>query len=169
MGSGASPVAVHPIRPLDRPKIPGGTVKVYEPRWDSLRNGEGHHLILGASPANACDWQTIDLPFDLIAMAWPWHDVDAIHCVSMLYQWDYVDALSVLAKCFAALRSGGVLWAGESMRDCDPSLKRLSCYTPNALGRILERTGFTVSEVSDSRSVTGRPPERGFALKGVKP
>lgn len=119
---------------------------------------------------NHDSWETVDLPFDLINDKWPWSNVSAIHCVCMLYQWDFADAINVIGKCFDALMDGGVLWCGESVRDADPKSGRLSCYTPNSLGRILERAGFTVGICKDQKAVTGRDDSwpTTFALRAQK-
>jgi len=141
---------------------------VYSPEWELLENPPGKHLIFGANPNNSADWETIDLPFDLIKRRWRWKNVACIHCVSMLYQWDYVDAALVLGKCWSVLRDGGVLWLAESLRDVHVPMGLYSCYTPASLTRMAEREGFTVERETDTMMVTGRPPDRAFALKCVK-
>lgn len=141
---------------------------VYSPEWEKLENPPGKHLIFGNNPNNSDDWETVDLPFNLIEFRWRWKDVGCIHCVSMLYQWDYVDAIRVLRKCWSALRNGGVLWLAESNRDVHVPMGLYSHYTPASLARIAEREGFVVQHEMDTMMVSGRPPDRAFALKCVK-
>ena len=141
---------------------------VYSPDWERLENHPGKHLIFGNNPNNSADWETIDLPFDLIKRRWRWKDVGCIHCISMLYQWDYVDAALVLRKCFSVLRDGGILWLAEAYRDVHVTMGLYSHYTPASLTRMAEREGFTVQQETDTMMVSGRPPDRAFALKCVK-
>lgn len=141
---------------------------IYEPVWESLENHPGKHLIFGKNPFNPVSWETIDLPFDLVKNRWRWKNVSSIHCVSMLYQWDYVDSIRVLRKCWNVLRDGGILWLGEAFRDVHLPMGLYSHYTPASLTRIAEREGFSVQREVDTMLVAGRPSDRMFALKCVK-
>ncbi len=126
------------------------------------------------------DWTVVDIigkpgvyEFDLLRDDWPWADVAAIHCVGMLSQFDYVDSIKIVNKCYSILRVGGIVWMSEPNRDIYPGCGRHSIYSQNSLGRIAELAGFHVSAVRDIAGVTGREHSESipdvFVLRLVKP
>ena len=149
------------------------------PKWSKLKNGNGTHLIFGINPHNSKDWITVDIldvpgvyRFDLLRDDWPWSDVDAIYSIGMLSQFDYIDSIKFVDKCYRILRTGGIAWLGEPNRDIYPDCGRYSIYSQNSLGRIAELAGFSVSAVNDISGVTGRKHNDSipdiFALRLVK-
>ncbi len=149
-----------------------GLVKIVSPRWDMLAEDFDSCLCFGTNPYN--EWKTIDIKdgpeYDLLSPEWPWSDLSVIHCVSMLYQWDYEDVIGVLKRCHESLRSGGVLWLGERRPGSEmwDGSKYASVHTPNSLMRMAEKYGFSVDHVETPIFVTGRPSMRCFALKCTK-
>ncbi len=149
---------------------------VSELNWPILRNGDGPHLFFGEYFEVPNSWEVVDfngengcIDMDLIEEDWPWHDVAAIHCVSMLYQWTPEQAREVISNCYSSLKPAGILWLGEGLRLANLSTGRLSGHTVNSLTMDAEQAGFNVKNCHNILGITGRPSSRMFALRCVKP
>jgi len=154
---------------------------VSPPKWNKIESSSayGLHLSFGEMAVNegivkAPDkWLVIDndpvnintVSFDLLKDDWEWDCVSVIHCVCMLYQWDYVDVDKILRKCCSVLADDGVLWLAESNRDVNVMKGHFSSYTINSLRRMAMITGFNNILEADPVVVCGRPADRTFALE----
>ena len=147
---------------------------VYPPNWEYLRQDDGPHYIFGTCYREDGTWTTLDLdgdpPFDLVKQDFPFTDVSAIHCVSIVHCWDYIDTAHVLRKSYRALRPGGVMWLGEDNRDVDVADggNVRSFYSARSLTRMLSNAGFGTIEEDSILKVTGRVTRPRFALKATK-
>lgn len=155
----------------DTPKLVRRHTTVYASNWDYLRVDDGPHYIFGTCYKGDPTWITLDIeadpPFDLINDDFNFSNVSAIHCVAMIANWDYIDAIKVIAKAYDALRPGGVMYFGEDERDVDGECKK-SLYTWRSLTRLLKRVGFAKVKQDSIFKVTGRITRPRFALKATK-
>lgn len=145
---------------------------VYRPKWEQLRNGEGTHLVFGATPreiAAPINWLTLDIdldlvhiPFDILNTPWPWKDIAAIHCVGMLFQWSKEDGQHVVQQAYDKLLPHGVLWLAEVDRDRECAHYE-SNYDKKQLRKLARDAGFFVED-TDTLYTTGRSNVPGYPV-----